>query len=294
MSKIRKAVFPVGGRGTRFLPATKNIPKEMLPVLDKPLIQYAVEEARDSGIEEFIFVTGRGKNVIQDHFDLNYELTSELEKQNNEGGIEALNNISFNSGKVCYVRQQMPLGLGHAIWCARHFVGDEPFAVILADDFILSKTPCLKQMMSAYQDGTNMAAIQPVSHEDTQNYGIIDPSSEEASLIQAKGIVEKPAPKHAPSNKAVIGRYILDASVFDQLEVLKSGKNGEIQLTDALDNMLPQTPLTGFLFEGTRYDCGSKSGLLDASIACALNRPSMRPKVQKILIKHLSHSQETS
>jgi UTP--glucose-1-phosphate uridylyltransferase len=294
MTKIRKAVFPVGGRGTRFLPVTKNIPKEMLPVLDKPLIQYAVEEARAAGIEEFIFVTGRGKNVIQDHFDINYELNSELEKQNNAPGIKALDNITLDSGKACYVRQKMPLGLGHAIQCARHFIGNEPFAVLLADDLILSeKSSCLKQMLDVYQKGTHMVAVQAIATQETINYGIIDPKSDESPLIHAKGIIEKPAPQEAPSNKAVIGRYILDPKIFHHLTNLKSGKNNEIQLTDALAASLPETPLMGFEFEGVRFDCGSKVGLLEASLACGLKRPSMRPKIEKFLQKYIADFKES-
>ncbi len=283
MTKIRKAVFPVGGRGTRFLPATKSIPKEMLPILDKPLIQYAVEEAQAAGIEEFIFVTGRGKTVIQDHFDLSYELNAELEKQNNDHQIKDLDRIVFAPGKICYIRQQMPLGLGHAIWCARNFVGNEPFAVLLADDLILSDTPCLSQMVQSYQPGNSMAAIQTVPESDVENYGVIAPGTQKGPLIQATSIVEKPSPDQAPSNKAVIGRYILDSSIFALLETLQSGKNGEIQLTDALELSLKTTPLYGYEFEGTRYDCGSKIGLLEASIARALQRPNMKNKMQELL-----------
>lgn len=294
MTKVRKALFPVGGRGTRFLPATKSIPKEMLPVIDKPLIQYAVEEAQAAGIEEFIFVTGRGKTVIQDHFDYSYELNTELEKQKNEALIENVDRVVFDPGKICYIRQQMPLGLGHAVWCARNFIGDEPFAVLLADDLIFSQTPCLKQMVEAYETGQNMVAIQEVKPEDVDQYGIIKCGLQKGPLIEAHQIVEKPCALEAPSNKAVIGRYILESSIFQELESLKTGKNNEIQLTDALEEARKKgTPLTGFEFEGQRFDCGSKLGLINASLALALHRSDTKSEMEKIL-QHYSMSGQSS
>ena len=294
MTRIRKALFPVGGRGTRFLPATKSIPKEMLPVIDKPLIQYAVEEARAAGIEEFIFVTGRGKTVIQDHFDLSYELNSELEKQNNDELIEGLDQIVFDPGKICYIRQQMPLGLGHAVWCARNFIGNEPFAVLLADDLIMSEMPLLRQMIQSYQAGENMVAIQTVPKNDVCQYGILDCEEKTENRVKAKGIVEKPSPETAPSQKAVIGRYILQPSIFEALGSMTEGKNGEIQLTDAIHKTLikKNVPLCGYEFNGKRFDCGSKVGLLEASIAYALNRSDMKASIENIIQGYFFKTEE--
>ena len=292
MPKVRKALFPVGGRGTRFLPATKSIPKEMLPVIDKPLIQYAVEEAQAAGIEEFIFVTGRGKTVIQDHFDYSYELNTELEKQNNEALIENVDRVVFDPGKICYIRQQMPLGLGHAVWCARNFIGDEPVAILLADDLISAQKPCLKQMIEAYEPGQNMVAIQQVPDDQVHQYGVIKCGSQDGRLIEAKQIVEKPALDQAPSNKAVIGRYILEGSIFKELETLKTGRNNEIQLTDAIEQTRQKgTPLVGYEFEGQRFDCGSKLGLINASISLALNRSDTKSEMHEIL-KILSKAED--
>jgi UTP--glucose-1-phosphate uridylyltransferase len=285
--KVRKAVFPVGGLGTRFLPATKAMPKEMLPVVDKPLIQYAVEEAKDAGIEEFIFVTGRGKTIIEDHFDRSYELEAVLsERSKNELLEELLDSVPV-AGTVAYVRQQEPLGLGHAVWCAKRLVGDEPFAVILADDLILSDISCLAQMTKAREEagGGNMLAVMHVPHEHTSRYGIVSPGELNGSLVDVLGLVEKPDPKDAPSDLAVIGRYILEPNIFELLENQARGAGNEIQLTDALASLLGGSPFYGMKFEGTRFDCGDKIGFLEANIAFALDRPDMKSAVHQIVKK---------
>ncbi|WP_334128681.1 UTP--glucose-1-phosphate uridylyltransferase GalU [Sneathiella sp.] len=285
--KIRKAVFPVGGLGTRFLPATKAMPKEMLPVVDKPLIQYAVEEARAAGIEDLIFVTGRGKATIEDHFDHSYELESVLSERNKKGLLQELQASVPKPGSIAYIRQQEPLGLGHAVWCAKRLVGDEPFAVILADDLILADTPCLAQMVEAREKvgGGNMLAVMEVPHEHTSRYGILSLGEEKGNLVTINGLVEKPAPKDAPSNMAVIGRYILEPEIFALLETQQRGAGNEIQLTDALSAMLGDIPFHGMKFEGTRYDCGDKIGFLEANIAFALNRADMRDDILAIVKK---------
>ncbi|WP_169568589.1 UTP--glucose-1-phosphate uridylyltransferase GalU [Sneathiella limimaris] len=279
--KVRKAVFPVGGLGTRFLPATKAMPKEMLPVVDKPLIQYAVDEAREAGIEEFIFVTGRGKVTIEDHFDRSYELESVLEERNKEVALNTLADSMPPTGTVAYIRQREPLGLGHAVWCAKRYVGDEPFAVILADDLILSKTPCLGQMINTRDEmgGGNVLAAMEVPHEHTSRYGIIKPGFDDEKKVEIKHLIEKPDPKDAPSNLAVIGRYVLEPQVFDLLENQARGAGNEIQLTDALSNLLKTSPFYGLRFEGTRYDCGDKIGFLQANIAFALERSDMGQEI---------------
>ncbi|MBS0184939.1 MAG: UTP--glucose-1-phosphate uridylyltransferase GalU [Proteobacteria bacterium] len=293
-SAVKKAVFPVGGLGTRFLPVTKSSPKEMLPVIDKPLIQYAVEEARSAGIEEFIFVTGRGKSAIEDFFDYSYELNAELQKRGKTKDLEMINDLLMAPGQISYIRQQEPLGLGHAVWCARHLIGDEPFAVLLADDLIQSKTPCLKQMVDAYKNSGHMVAVQGVSKEETCYYGILDVKAQSKTLIQAKGIVEKPELHKAPSQMAVIGRYILDPSIFEILNSHAKGVGGEIQLTDALAKGLKEGPffteLQGFLFEGKRFDCGTRQGLLKATVAFALAREDLREEMSAILKEYQFHS----
>jgi len=279
---VRKAVFPVGGLGTRFLPATKALPKEMLPVVDKPLIQYAVEEAQAAGIEEFIFVTGRNERAIENHFDLSYELENELKQRGKTDRLEELRHWLPKAGQVAYTRQQQALGLGHAVWCARHLVGNEPFAVLLADDLVLAATPCLKQMTGAYRGGT-MVAVMDVPREHTSRYGVIAPGKIEGRLIEVKGIVEKPAPAKAPSTQAVIGRYILDPAVFGFLDRHVVGAGGEIQLTDALAAVIGTAPFHGFRFEGERFDCGDKAGFLKANIAYALARDDLRDEVAQFL-----------
>lgn len=294
MSRIRKAVFPVAGLGTRFLPATKVIPKEMLALVDKPLIQYAVEEAQAAGIEEFIFVTGRGKAAIEDHFDHSHELEAALKQRGRVEDLEELKAIIPPAGRTFYTRQLQPLGLGHAVWCARHLVGDEPFAVLLADDFIMSSKPCLQQMVEAYsQVGGNMVAIMDVPRGQTSLYGIIDGQDTGQGLVKVNGMVEKPTAQQAPSNMAIIGRYILQPEVFKRLENQAPGACGEIQLTDALIHMIGHSPFHGLRFSGRRFDCGSKLGLLTASIKVALNRPGLREELFCDLELALAEYRET-
>ena len=281
---IRKAIFPVGGLGTRFLPATKSMPKEMLPIVDKPLIQYAVEEAREAGIEEFIFVTGRGKTAIEDHFDHAYELQTMLKSRHRGEALAMVKATIPGPGQIAYTRQLEPLGLGHAVWCARNFVGMEPVAVLLADDLILGKTGCLKEMIEAYNDvGGNMVAVMEVPDVDISSYGVIAPGTIQGRLIEVRGLVEKPPAAEAPSNLAVVGRYILQPSVFEDLGRFERGAGGEIQLTDSLARQLGSGPFNGFRFAGRRFDCGSKVGFLEANIAYALDRDDMRDDVSRIL-----------
>lgn len=284
MKKIRKAVFPAAGLGTRFLPATKSIPKEMLTVIDRPLIQYAVEEAKEAGIEEFIFITGRGKSALEDFFDYSYELNATLMKRGNKDDLELVNSVVLDPGNVVYTRQQDPLGLGHAVWCARNLIKDEPFAVLLADDLILSKKSCLQQMIESYQDQpSNMVALMEVSPEDSIHYGMVKAGDVKDRQVSIQGFVEKPAPEQAPSNLAVIGRYLLSPEIFTELESVKAGKNGEIQLTDALSALLKKQSFTGLKFEGNRFDCGSKNGLLKASVSLALAREDMCEATHQML-----------
>lgn len=284
MSSVKKAIFPVAGLGTRFLPATKAIPKEMLPIVDRPLIQYAVDEAREAGIEEFIFVTGRGKTAIEDHFDHSYELHETLKKRQKHSEIDVLNAGLLAPGHVYYTRQQEPLGLGHAIWCARHFINDEPFAILLADDYILSRKSCLAQMVDAHKiTGGNIIAITEIPKEDTYKYGIIDPGAENGNLTEVRGLVEKPAPENAPSNLSVVGRYILTPDILTHLDKHERGVDNEIQLTDAMAKVIGHQPFHGLKYEGTRFDCGSKSGFLRATIATALAREDLKSNLQKFL-----------
>lgn len=279
MKKLRKAVFPVGGLGTRFLPATKALPKEMLPVVDRPLIQYAVDEAREAGIEQIIFVTGRGKSAIEDHFDIAYELETTMAARSKS--LEILNATRLPAGAVAYVRQQEPLGLGHAVWCARDIVGDEPFAVLLADDFMVGAPGCLKQMVEAYEQvGGNIICAQEVPKERTGSYGIITPGVRDGALTEVLGLVEKPDPATAPSNLAIVGRYILQPEVMSVLAAQGVGAGGEIQLTDAMAQMIGQQPFHGLTFDGTRYDCGDKAGFIMANIALAVERPDIGPAVR--------------
>lgn len=283
--KVRKAIFPVGGLGTRFLPATKAMPKEMLPVVDKPLIQYAVEEARAAGIEEFIFVTGRGKTAIEDHFDQSLELRNFLQSRGKHDLWELIRDIPLGAGRVAYTRQPEPLGLGHAVWCARALVNDEPFAVLLADDLILSERPCLGQMIEAYNDlGGNMVAVMDVPREHTSRYGILDVENEDGQLVAAKGLVEKPKPANAPSTCAVVGRYILDPAVFNQLDRQERGAGGEIQLTDAIADLIGAMPFHGLRYVGRRFDCGDKVGFLEANIAYALQRDDMKVEIMNTIL----------
>ena len=284
---VRKAIFPVGGLGTRFLPATKAMPKEMLPVVDKPLIQYAVEEARAAGIEQFIFVTGRGKTAIEDHFDYSADLHHALISRDKHDLWNLLEPTMMPAGQVAYTRQPEPLGLGHAVWCARDLIRDEPFAVLLADDLILSAEPCLKQMVEVHaQVGGNMVAVMDVPSEHTNRYGIVDPkpgAGSDPRLVEVKGLVEKPRPADAPSTLAVIGRYILQPEVFVNLDRQERGAGGEIQLTDALADLIGLMPFHGVRFAGRRFDCGDKVGFLEANIAFALERADMGSQVREIL-----------
>lgn len=286
--KIRKAIFPVGGLGTRFLPATKALPKEMLPVIDKPLLQFAVEEALEAGIEQFIFVTGRGKSAIEDHFDYSYELNETLKARNLNKQLQEINASVLEPGQISYVRQQNPLGLGHAVWCARHLIDNEPFAVILADDLILGQTPCLKQMIEAYQENhCGVIAAMDVPRVDVGKYGIIDIHHQKGNHLYAKGLAEKPLPEKAPSTYAVIGRYILSPQVLMHLSKQEKGASGEIQLTDAIAKMIHQNNLCCVLFEGTRYDCGSKEGMLRATIDLALSRDDLKNTMKRIIQESL-------
>ena len=282
--KIRKAVFPVGGLGTRFLPATKALPKEMLPIVDKPLIQYAVEEAAAAGIEEFVFVTGRGKQAIEDHFDISYELDQTLSARGRDDLVGSLRSWMPDPGQITYTRQMDPLGLGHAVWCARKYIDDEPFAVLLADDLVLASKPCLQQLIESYHiTPGNIVAAMDVLPEHTDRYGMLDVEKDEGQLVSVKGLVEKPFRANAPSNLAIIGRYILMPEVFDHLAEKHPGAGGEIQLTDALAKMVNSTPFYGLRFEGRRFDCGDKVGFLEANLAFALDRDDMKTDVEKLV-----------
>ncbi|RWR47351.1 UTP--glucose-1-phosphate uridylyltransferase GalU [Sinirhodobacter ferrireducens] len=276
--KVTKAIFPVAGLGTRFLPATKAIPKEILTLVDRPLIQYAIDEARAAGIKEFIFVTSRGKSALEDYFDDAPELEESLRKKGKTELLEALQATNMDSGAIAYVRQNRPLGLGHAVWCARKLVADEPFAVILTDDVIAADTPCLQQMMEAHAEtGGNVVAAMEVPMDKTSSYGILDIESENGQMVKVRHMVEKPKAAEAPSNLAVIGRYILTPEVMNNLNQKKEGAGGEIQLTDAIAEELTKgNPVYGFRFRGQRYDCGSKAGFLQATVAFGLARPDLR------------------
>ncbi len=281
---VRKAVFPVAGLGTRFLPATKAIAKEMLPVVDKPLIQYAVEEAVNAGIEYVIFVTGRGKSVLMDHFDHAPELESMLRDKRKSKALEEITRSMPEAGRVLSVRQQEPLGLGHAVWCARAFVGEEPFAVILPDDLILGDQPAIGQLMDAHDRvGGNVVAVEEVPDDRTHQYGILDIDNETDGLSRARGLVEKPKPDMAPSTRAIIGRYVLDPRIFDYLETQERGSGGEVQLTDALNRMIPEAPFHGLNLAGRRYDCGDKVGFLEANLAFSLHHPELGERTKAML-----------
>ncbi|MEA1676347.1 UTP--glucose-1-phosphate uridylyltransferase GalU [Nitrospirillum sp. BR 11163] len=284
VKRIRKAVFPVAGLGTQFLPATKAIPKEMLPLADKPLIQHAVDEAKAAGIEMFCFVTSRGKTPLEDHFDLNYELNQTLKNRGKLDILKVVEDIQIDSGKIAYVRQSEPLGLGHAVWCAREFIGDEPFAVLLPDEQVLGDRPCLAQMMDAYnQVGGNLLSVFEVPREQTNKYGILDIGKDDGRLAEVKGLVEKPDPAAAPSTLSIQGRYILQPEIFQHLERFEKGAGGEIQLTDAMAKLIGAQPFHGFRFEGKRFDCGDKLGFVLANVAYALARPDMAAKVRSAL-----------
>ncbi|MDQ2065102.1 UTP--glucose-1-phosphate uridylyltransferase GalU [Xinfangfangia sp. CPCC 101601] len=283
--KVSKAVFPVAGMGTRFLPATKSIPKEIMTLVDRPLIQYAIDEARAAGIKEFIFVTSRGKSALEDYFDHAPELESELRKKGKTELLEALKETNMDSGAIAYVRQNRPMGLGHAVWCARRLIGDEPFAVLLPDDVIAAEKPCLQQMVEAYAEtGGCMVAAMEVPQEKASSYGVLDIGTDNGSIVRVKGMVEKPKAEDAPSNLAVIGRYILTPEVLNNLNRIKQGAGGEIQLTDAIAEEVGGTQgVYGYRFRGQRYDCGSKAGFLQATVAFGLSRPDLRDEFGEYL-----------
>ncbi|MEM9371478.1 MAG: UTP--glucose-1-phosphate uridylyltransferase GalU [Pseudomonadota bacterium] len=286
-NKVTKAVFPVAGLGTRFLPATKSVPKEMLPLVDRPLVQYAIDEAREAGIEEFIFVTAKGKSALEDYFDAAHTLERTLEEKGKHDLLAEVRNSTLPSGAIAHIRQHEALGLGHAVWCARNLIGDEPFAVILPDDVIAGERSCLAQMVDAYEaNGSNgcMVAAMEVPPEKTQSYGVLDISEDLGSLVVTRGLVEKPKPEDAPSNVAVIGRYILTPEVMNSLNQMRKGAGGEIQLTDAIaDQVDAGRPVYGFRFRGERFDCGSKSGYLQATVAFALEREELAEEFMQFL-----------
>lgn len=274
--KITKAVFPVAGMGTRFLPATKSIPKEIMTLVDRPLIQYAIDEARAAGIKEFIFVTARGKSALEDYFDHSPELEGNLRRAGKTDLLEIVKETNMDSGAIAYVRQNRALGLGHAVWCARRLIGNEPFAVLLPDDVIAAEKPCLQQMIEAYAEtGGNIVAAMEVPPHKASSYGMLDIEEDLGSIVRANGMVEKPTAEDAPSNLAVIGRYILHPNVMNNLNKMRQGAGGEIQLTDAIAEEITDTKVFGLRFRGQRYDCGSKAGFLQATVAFGLSRPDL-------------------
>lgn len=283
--RVTKAIFPVAGMGTRFLPATKSVPKEIMTLVDRPLIQYAIDEARAAGIEEFIFVTSRGKGALEDYFDSAPQLEAELAAKGKTDLLETLLDTNMDSGAIAYIRQHRALGLGHAVWCARRLIGDEPFAVILPDDVIAAEKPCLQQMVEAYAEtGGSMVAAMEVSPHKTSSYGVLDVSQDRGSVMRVRGMVEKPEAGTAPSNLAVIGRYILSPTVLDRLTDIEAGAGGEIQLTDAIAAEIGTLEgVHGFRFRGQRYDCGSKSGFLQATVAFGLEREELREDLYSYL-----------
>jgi UTP--glucose-1-phosphate uridylyltransferase len=284
LKPLRKAVLPVAGLGTRFLPATKAMAKEMLPIVDKPLIQYAVEEARAAGIEQFCLITGRGKTALVEHFDVAFELEHTLRARNKQAELDMLAASRLEPGALVTVRQQEPLGLGHAIWCARAFIGDDPFAILLPDDLILSQTPCTAQLAEAYREtGGNVVAVVEVPPEHTNRYGILKTGKDDGRLVEVTGLVEKPQPEDAPSNLSIIGRYVLLPDVIPHLARMERGAGNEVQLTDGMARMIGTTPFHGLRYEGRRFDCGDKIGFLEAQIAFALQRPEMAAQVRAFL-----------
>ncbi len=285
---LRKAVLPVAGLGTRFLPATKAMAKEMLPVVDKPLIQYAVEEARAAGIDQFCMVTGRGKTALVEHFDIAYELEATLRERGRTAELKALHDQQLPPGAIVTVRQQEPLGLGHAIWCARAFIGEDPFAILLPDDLVLAETPCMKQLADAYAvTGGCVVAVTEVPRDQTSRYGILDIGADDGRLVTVKGLVEKPKPEAAPSNLSIIGRYVLVPEVIGYLSRMERGAGNEVQLTDAMARLIGQVPFHGLRYEGRRFDCGDKVGFLEAQIAFALKRPDLGPAVRAFLRRYV-------
>lgn len=287
LKPLKKAVLPVAGLGTRFLPATKALAKEMLPVVDKPLIQYAVEEARAAGIEQFCFVTGRGKTAIVEHFDVAYELERTLEERGKAKELAELRAQAVEPGSIVTVRQQVPMGLGHAIWCARAFIGDDPFAILLPDDLMLCDTPATAQLAEAYREtGGNVVAIEEVPKERVNRYGVLDVAEDRGRLVSVKGLVEKPPVDKAPSNLTVIGRYVLMPEVIGHLSRMERGAGGEVQLTDGMAKLIGSQPFHGLRYEGRRFDCGDKVGFLEAQIAFALKRPDMASAVGEFLKRY--------
>ncbi len=283
--KVTKAVFPVAGLGTRFLPATKSIPKEIMTLVDRPLIQYAIDEARAAGITEFIFVTSRGKSALEDYFDHAPELEASLERSGKDELLKVLKNTYMDSGAIAYIRQHRPMGLGHAVWCASRLIGDEPFAVILPDDVIAAEIPCLQQMVEAHAEcGGNVVAAMEVPPSKASAYGVLDVERDMGALVSVRGMVEKPAPGTAPSNLAVIGRYILTPQVLENLSQANTGAGGEIQLTDAIAKEIEKgAPVHGFRFRGQRFDCGSKAGFLQATVAFGLAREELHDELAAYL-----------
>ena len=286
---VRKAVFPVAGLGTRFLPATKIMPKEMLPLVDRPLIQHAIDEARDAGIEEFIFVTGRAKEMLEEHFDYQPELMATLDARGKTDLLDKIKSTVLPEGSLFLTRQERPLGLGHAIWCAKKLVGDEPFAILLPDDVVLAQRGCLSQMIDTYnKTGGNLVAVMDVPREQTANYGILDIRSDDGKLVDIKGLVEKPKPENAPSTLSIIGRYILQPEIFNHLATFEKGAGGEIQLTDAMAKLIGKQPFNGLRYDGQRYDCGSRIGFIEANIAFSLQDPEIGEQVKDIVKKYAS------
>ncbi len=288
--KVTKAIFPVAGQGTRFLPATKSVPKEIMTLVDRPLIQYAIDEARAAGIKEFIFVTSRGKSALEDYFDHAPELENSLRKKGKKDLLQTLKATNMDSGAIAYIRQHRALGLGHAVWCARRLLANEPFAVILPDDVIAAEKPCLQQMVEAHAEtGGNMVAAMEVPAEKTSSYGIVDIKEDMGSVVSVKGMVEKPAAGTAPSNLAVIGRYILTPEIMSNLNKIKSGAGGEVQLTDAIAREIEGSDnVHAFRFQGQRYDCGSKAGFLQATVAFGLAREDLRDEFSDYLSDMMS------
>ena len=286
--RVRKAVLPVAGLGTRFLPATKAMPKEMLTVVDRPLIQYAVEECLAAGIEEFVFVTGRNKGALEDHFDSAYELEATLEQRGKARELKQTREATLRAGNAIFTRQQKPLGLGHAVWCARDWIGDEPFAVLLPDELTISSPTCIAQLVAAHEetDGS-VVAVMDVPREQTKNYGIAAVKAEKGGLLEITGMVEKPKPEDAPSTLAFIGRYVLLPEVFEHLDRHETGAGGEIQLTDAMARMIGRAPFHALRYEGRRDDCGSRIGFLEANVAVALHRSDSREETRALLNKLL-------
>jgi UTP--glucose-1-phosphate uridylyltransferase len=287
--RVRKAVFPVAGLGTRILPATKAMPKEMLTVVDKPLIHYAMEEAKAAGIEQFYFVTGRAKSAIEDYFDISFELETTLRERGKTEMLTEMREWLPEAGQIAYTRQQAPLGLGHAVWCARNLVGDEPFAVMLVDDLMVCDPPCLKQMVEVYDEtGGNVVAVVEVPREHTRRYGILDIVSDDGRLARAKGVVEKPDPAKAPSTLSIIGRYIIQPEIFCALAATKPGAGSEIQLTDGLAALIADgQAFYGLRAAGRRFDCGDKLGFLEANVALGLEHPDLGPALQQVLRHYL-------